>query len=93
LHRQFDQAEAGLKKLDALPDPYGYMCVSTAGMLSDQGDHLLNSDRDIAIWFYTHSLAFYRLFASWSTSGGEGTARMVDVHATEAKLKRAQSGQ
>jgi hypothetical protein len=32
-------------------------------------------------------LGGYQMYASWSTSGGEGMARMLDVNRLKARLK------
>lgn len=37
---------------------------------------------------YHQALNYWQMFASCATSGGEGTARMMDVHRVEKKLER-----
>lgn len=37
---------------------------------------------------YREALSYWEMFASFSTSGGEGTARMMNVHRVEKKLER-----
>ncbi len=35
---------------------------------------------------YREALSYWQMFASFSTSGGEGTARMMDVHRVSKKI-------
>ncbi|HSU24579.1 MAG TPA: hypothetical protein VLI65_01235 [Pyrinomonadaceae bacterium] len=36
---------------------------------------------------YTEADLYFGIFASWSTSGGEGTARMLDVNRVRNKVR------
>ena len=36
---------------------------------------------------YQKAIYMFSIFASWSTSGGEGTARMMEVYRVEKKLE------
>lgn len=45
-------------------------------------------DLDDRIAKYREALNYWQMFASCATSGGEGTARMMDVHRVQKKLER-----
>ena len=66
-------------------DGYGGETVVRAGFYEDWGNYL-RSGPD-AIERYTQSHGYWADYASWSTSGGEGTARMMDVKRLLKKLE------
>ena len=67
-------------------DPYGDNTVARAGFYESWGDSLGKTPE--AAEKYRESANYWSLFASWSTSGGEGTARMMDVNRVAEKLER-----
>lgn len=66
-------------------DPYGDNTVARAGFYEAWGDTL--GQTSAAAEKYHESERFWSLFASWSTSGGEGTARMMDVNRVRTKIR------
>lgn len=84
-------AEAEPLMLEGTPqsadvDPYGSNTVARAEFYEAWGDSLGGTAEGAEK--YAESRKYWALFASWSTSGGEGTARMTDVHRVEQKLER-----
>lgn len=67
-------------------DPYGKNTVARAEFYESWGDAL--GQTPTAAEKYRESQNYWGLFASWSTSGGEGTARMMDVNRVAEKLER-----
>ena len=83
-------AEAEPLMLDATPqsadvDPYGDNTVTRAEFYEAWGDHLKSGPDAEKQYWQSHN--YWALFASWSTSGGEGTARMMDVNRVLRKIK------
>lgn len=66
-------------------DPYGDNTVARAEFYEKWGDAAGTGPE--AIKHYRESQNYFGLFASWSTSGGEGTARMTDVNRVRNKLE------
>lgn len=81
---KFAEAEELMLAETAREGEYGYEAVTRAGFYEDWGDHAENIDK--AKKFYLKSLTDYERFASWATSGGEGTARMLDVKRLRKKI-------
>ena len=71
-------------------DPYGNNTVARAGFYESWGDAL--GQTQAAAEKYRESQNYWGLFASWSTSGGEGTARMMDVHRVRKKISALNNG-
>ena len=65
---------------------YGEHVLNRGWFYEVWGDHEKGNDKDKAIGLYRESLSSYRLYASWSTSGGEGTERMTAVNRIEEKI-------
>lgn len=65
---------------------YGYEVVDRAGFYEDWGD--LAETAEEAKKHYHEALRGFQIFASWATSGGEGTARMMDVNRVLKKLSQ-----
>jgi hypothetical protein len=82
-----DYAEAEAAVLEATEpfDPYGDNTVARAEFYEAWGDSLVSHSE--AIDKYGEADRYFSLFASWSTSGGEGTARMTDVKRVRAKIE------
>jgi hypothetical protein len=66
-------------------DPYGDNTVARAEFYEAWGDHTRDSLE--AIDHYNQADYYFGIYASWSTSGGEGTARMRDVNRVKMKVK------
>lgn len=76
---KFEEAEK-LMLEDTEKDVTGFETVDRAWFYENWGDS--TGRREI----YERSLDFYEAFASWATSGGEGTARMIDVKRVQKKI-------
>ena len=81
----FVEAEAAMLSETDANDAYDNT-VLRARFYECWGDLLSLDFRPDAKKHYGEALRLYQLFASWSTSGGEGTARMMDVHRVSAKI-------
>jgi hypothetical protein len=81
----FDTAEAAMREETEAMDQYGENTVTRASFYESWGDVL--GSGGAAAEKYNESVRYWSLFASWSTSGGEGTARMMDVNRVLAKLE------
>jgi len=60
-------------------------CEVRGSYYENWGDTLKGEDQIVK---YREAVRYWQMFASFSTSGGEGTARMMDVHRVEKKLER-----
>jgi len=60
-------------------------CEVRGSYYENWGDTLTGEEQ---IAKYREALNYWQKFASFATSGGEGTARMMDVHRMEKKLER-----
>ncbi len=88
VQRRFDGARALLRDIseDAQPeedstDNAGKLCESVA-------DDLRDWDRDGSIWLYEQALFYFQEYASWATTGGEGSVRMSSVSRVDSKLRQ-----
>ena len=81
---KFDEAEPLMLADTEKPDGYGGETVKRAEFYEAWGD-TLGTVPD-AEGKYRESHRYWALYASWATSGGEGTARMVDVHRVLRKI-------
>lgn len=82
---KFEEAEVLMLNETGTPDGYGGETVTRAEFYEAWADSL--GDRTAAITMYWRSHSFWATYASWSTSGGEGTARMRDVNRVLLKLE------
>jgi hypothetical protein len=84
--RRFAEAEPlMLADTDTDEDPYGEHTVARAEFYESWGD--ATREPLEAIDHYNQADFYFGIFASWSTSGGEGTARMRDVTRVQNKVK------
>jgi|SRR5436305_11939019 hypothetical protein len=65
-------------------DPYGDNIVARAEFYEAWGD--ATRDPIEATDRYNQADFYFSMYASWSTSGGEGTARMTDVNRVRNKV-------
>ena len=65
-------------------DPYGDNTVARAEFYEAWGD--ATRDPIEAVDHYNQADFYFSIYASWSTSGGEGTARMRDVNRVRNKV-------
>ena len=82
---RFADAEPAMLRDTRLPDGYFPFNEVRASFYENWGDSLSGTD---AIEKYSLALDNWQMFASCSTSGGEGTARMMDVKRVQKKLDR-----
>jgi hypothetical protein len=61
-------------------------CERRAAFYENWGDSLAEGEEKIAK--YREARNYWQMNASQATSGGEGTARMMDVHRVEKKIER-----
>lgn len=84
----FAEAEPLMIEATSKPDPLGDLLVAKADFYEKWGDAL--APDLLAIEKYRLSHAEWAWFASCSTSGGEGTARMLDVTRVLKKIESVQ---
>jgi hypothetical protein len=65
-------------------DPYGDNTVARAEFYEAWGD--ATREPLEAVDHYNQADLYFSIYASWSTSGGEGTARMTDVNRVRKKV-------
>ena len=66
-------------------DPYGDNTAARAQFYEAWGD--ATRDPIEATDHYNQADYYFSIYASWSTSGGEGTARMTDVNRVRNKVR------
>lgn len=83
-------AEMESQMLAATDRGEGYFpeCEVRGSYYENWGDTLTGEEQ---IEKYREALNYWQMYAAQSTSGGEGTARMMDVHRIEDKLGRVTS--
>ena len=82
---RFDEAEPlMLTATDTEHDKFGDDTVARAEFYEAWGD--ATRDPVEAIDHYNQADFYFSIFASWATSGGEGTARMRDVDRVRNKV-------
>jgi hypothetical protein len=81
---KFAEAESLMLEETAKETGYGYEVLTRAGFYEDWGDRA--ESREESEKHYNEALRSFQLFASWATSGGEGTARMLDVKRMAKKI-------
>ncbi|MFT3743617.1 MAG: hypothetical protein QM785_04905 [Pyrinomonadaceae bacterium] len=88
--REGKYAETEATMLAATDRGEGYFpeCEVRASYYENWGDTLSGEDQ---IAKYREALNYWQMHASQSTSGGEGTARMMDVHRLEKKIAKLES--
>lgn len=85
---RFAEAEPLMIEATSQPDPLGDLLIAKAEFYEAWGDAL--RPEDAAIEKYNLSLEEWRWFASCSTSGGEGTARMLNVNRVLDKINEVE---
>lgn len=86
---KFDEAESIMLADTSEADGYGGETVTRAHFYEQWGD-VLAPDGAAEIK-YRESHDYWATFASWATSGGEGTARMLDVERVIKKIEALHS--
>lgn len=84
--REGRYAEMESEMLAATDRGEGYFpdCEVRGSYYENWGDAINGEDQ---ILRYREALNYWRMYASQATSGGEGNARMMDVHRVEKKLE------
>jgi hypothetical protein len=82
--RKFEEAESLMLEETAQETGYGYEVTTRAAFYEDWGDLAENAQESKK--HYAEALRGFQIFASWATSGGEGTARILDVNRVLKKL-------
>ena len=87
----FAEAESSMLEETEGKDGIGPDAEVRAQFYEDWGDTLLT--KADAEEKYRHAHHYWALFASWSTSGGEGTARMREADRVLGKLESLRNDQ
>jgi hypothetical protein len=88
---RFAEAEPLVEEEYARGDNYGYYVLSRAYFCETWASQLEIGNLPEAIRLYKEADREYSLFASWATSGGEGTARMLDVNRIRKKIEELEA--
>ena len=87
---QFAEAESlMLAATDIEHDKFGDDTVARAEFYEAWGD--ATREPLAAIDHYNQADFYFAIFASWATSGGEGTARMRDVNRVRTKVSNVRN--
>jgi hypothetical protein len=82
---KFAEAEPMMLAETSTPDGYGGETVMKAEFYEAWGDSLGDDPDAKRKYWIAHR--YWGDYASWSTSGGEGTARMLDVNRVLRKIE------
>ena len=82
---RFAEGEPAMLRATAAPEGYFPLNEVRASFYENWGDRLDGAEKRAK---YEEALLNWQMFASCATSGGEGTARMMDVHRVEKKLAK-----
>ncbi|MBX7055449.1 MAG: hypothetical protein K1X36_10865 [Pyrinomonadaceae bacterium] len=80
---KFAEAEAAMLAATDRGEGYFPDCEVRASFYENWGDTLSGEDQ---IAKYREALNYWQMHASQATSGGEGTARMLDVYRVSKKI-------
>ncbi len=83
---RFAEAEPLMEEEYARGDDYGHHLLSRAYFYESWASQMEYDNLQEAIRLYKEADREYAMFASGATSGGEGTARMLDVNRIRKKL-------
>lgn len=83
---EFEQAEPLILAATEAPDGYGGETVARAEFYERWGDSLDRAPEAERKYWLSHR--YFATYASWATSGGEGTARMLDVNRVLRKIEQ-----
>jgi hypothetical protein len=83
---RYAEMEAAMLAATDRGEGYFPECEVRGAYYENWADTILN--RADAAAKYREALNYWQMFASCATSGGEGTARMSDVHRVQNKLER-----
>ena len=83
---EFERAEPLMLAATEAPDGYGGETIVRAHFYESWGDSLGKSPEAERKYWESHR--HWATFASWATSGGEGTARMMDVNRVLRKIEQ-----
>ncbi|HRJ88294.1 MAG TPA: hypothetical protein PLN05_17220 [Pyrinomonadaceae bacterium] len=86
---RFEEAEPVMLEATSKPDPYGDLLIQKAAFYESWGDALGHTEEAVRKYWLSH--AEWAWFASGATSGGEGTARMLDVNRVLKKIENVSS--
>jgi hypothetical protein len=81
---KFEEAESLMLEETAKETGYGYELIARAAFYEDWGARADSKEK--AKEYYEKALDGFWQFAAGATSGGEGTARMIDVKRLQKKL-------
>ena len=82
---KFEEAEPIMLADASTPDGYGGETVMQAEFYEAWADSLPAGPAAVAKYWEAHR--HWATYASWATSGGEGTARMLDVNRVLGKIE------
>lgn len=85
--RRFTEAEAQLQEILSRPDEYGGVLTSAADALAGAAVlHRDDPEPEVYTWLRHRALQLWYAWGASATSGGEGSARSLEITAAEARL-------
>ncbi|HEX8234355.1 MAG TPA: hypothetical protein VF600_00200 [Abditibacteriaceae bacterium] len=85
--KRFTEAQPLVEAEYARGDDYGNFVINRAYFYETWASQLEIENPPQALRLYKEADREYSTFASWATSGGEGTARMLDVNRIRKKIE------
>ncbi len=89
--KSFEEAQPLVEEEYARGDDYGHYMLSRAYFYETWASQLEIENPPEALRLYREAEREYSMFASGATSGGEGTARMLDVNRLRQKTSELQA--
>ncbi len=85
--RRFTEAEAQLRVILSQPDEYGGVLTTAADALAGAAvAHREDLEPEVYAWLRRRALDLWYAWGSSATSGGEGSARSLEIRAAESRL-------
>ena len=88
---RFEEAQPLVEEEYARGDDYGHHLLSRAYFYESWASQMEYDNLHEALRLYKEAEREYSMFASGATSGGEGTARMLDVNRLRQKTSELQA--
>jgi hypothetical protein len=89
--KRFSEAEKVITEEFSRLEHIGDSILSRGYFYETWASNVERQNPQQALVYYHKALNDYSVYASWATSGGEGTARMVDVDRLDKKIQKLEA--